>query len=887
MDLKGMLNDGAAPEEKSSQGSPLPTPAGRSSGPQTAPPPPPGPNGAPPSAGAYAPAHSASQQSTPLYPPPPASAGPPGNPQSRGLTPLQTPGHAPSSGQYPFPYQPAQSPAAAPGQQPYRAYEPYSATTPGPRPPSHAYPLTNPSPSHYNQTLHHPHTASHSPTPSSHHSQTPHSVRQSPLSHIPQQPPQPLSHQYQHSQPSTPLGPPPHIPRHGANQFDTGSPFHTRTFSGASNGAMASPAQHQASIGSLIQSPSAHHRPSPQRRSGSDYHSQTERERSLSVSPKTMVPPRPPSLGSRHSSQNDVYSARSSMQPSSNMAPHPETPNHVQPPTPSYAQPQSSCPPSNVPQGHPQAYRQILGHSAVDSLSAAHNQIPLQHSPQKMGMNHLLAPTDHGAPLQNGAPAPAAYHNMSSQSQSDRNQQTSHAASAIPTHAQPPRETQVKSEPTKSEHTMSAPHQSDAYPQYPSTSQHPSNGMAPTAMDQKPNLKRSAESDLSNGPPVKRERRSRYTERPVWANLDPRNPRARQSGVVPNGTAGKAAKPRPQGAVNGAAPQQQQVPTPAPAVQMNGNRQHAGNAPLDTQLIATRNLLGPWERCMFGQTNMPSTVKAVADWLHAQFEMLQDVGYDPRESAIEIEGKIGTLCQDNGSRFSLPVRNMVVLDPSSPQYKSLRFESQMVDKEHKNMNAFLNTKVQDSHREPGREKIIYKHLHEIDSFRTMTDAGIRLLPESILRRNSRRQRDLKLRTTTDMRTNQVTARIVKVKVDDLHIYSPQDPYDMRISINIECNLARPDIDPQAITKKPAADEPVQPDRRKDRLSYKHLQKYSVDLTRVDQAGMAPKYELEIEVDANSLRQEWHKLMHGQPSGYTDIVDGFMENAQWLMKQPRH
>lgn len=202
--------------------------------------------------------------------------------------------------------------------------------------------------------------------------------------------------------------------------------------------------------------------------------------------------------------------------------------------------------------------------------------------------------------------------------------------------------------------------------------------------------------------------------------------------------------------------------------------------------------------------------------------------------------------------------------------------------EHKDMNSYLNSATQTSFREPGREKIDYKHLFETDSFRTLSEVGLRALPEAIHKHNQR-GRDLKLRTTIDSKTKVLKARIVKVKVADLHIFNPGPNYDMRISINIECNLIRPDLDPHALTKEPNPQEPVQPDRKKDRLSYKQL-KYSVDLTRVDVAGMPPKYELEIEVDANALRQEMSKMLVGQDNGFTDIVDGFMENAQWLMKQ---
>jgi hypothetical protein len=261
--------------------------------------------------------------------------------RGRGLTPLQTPSQTPGGGQYPFPgphhhqqqqqQHLAQSPISGPT---YRPYDAYAATTPVGRPPSQTFHFAQPSPSNYPQNVHN--TMSMSPTPPSHHSQTPHSVRQSPMTTTMGHPP-PLQQQqsfpppFHHSQPSTPLGPPPPMIGRRSDQLDLSSPYHQRNHSGASNGMVAgSPAQHNLSIGNLVESPSAnYHRPSSTRHSTSDYMSSADRDRSVSVSPKTKVPVRQPSIGSRHSSQQESYSARSSMQPSASMASQTGTPGRV------------------------------------------------------------------------------------------------------------------------------------------------------------------------------------------------------------------------------------------------------------------------------------------------------------------------------------------------------------------------------------------------------------------------------------------------------------------------------------------------------------------------------------------------------------------------------
>lgn len=178
----------------------------------------------------------------------------------------------------------------------------------------------------------------------------------------------------------------------------------------------------------------------------------------------------------------------------------------------------------------------------------------------------------------------------------------------------------------------------------------------------------------------------------------------------------------------------------------------------------------------------------------------------------------------------------------------------------------------------------YTHIYETDSFRTLSKAGIAALPEAAHRR--RIDRDLKLRTTNDTKTGELRARIVKVKLgEDLHIFGAGDPYDVRISMNLEINVDRPGFDPTLMTEEPTEQRRAPPNRKKDRLSYKHLA-YQVDLTRVDREGMPQKYELELEVDAKVLRDQIAALEHGQPHAYTDVVDGFVSNMLMLMKQSR-
>lgn len=196
------------------------------------------------------------------------------------------------------------------------------------------------------------------------------------------------------------------------------------------------------------------------------------------------------------------------------------------------------------------------------------------------------------------------------------------------------------------------------------------------------------------------------------------------------------------------------------------------------------------------------------------------------------------------------------------------------------MNSYLNTTLTDSMK-PGRVPMKYAHPKEVDSFRKLSSMGYQALPQAV-QRHRKLDRKLNLRTSRVIDTPEIKARIVKVKIDDLHIYNPTGEYDCRISINIEVNLNRPDLHPTDMEEEPSGDAPAPPDRKKDRLSYKHLE-YSFDLTKVEQAGMQPKYELELEVNAAALREQMKRMATGEPHAFGDVVSGFVDNATFLMR----
>jgi len=216
----------------------------------------------------------------------------------------------------------------------------------------------------------------------------------------------------------------------------------------------------------------------------------------------------------------------------------------------------------------------------------------------------------------------------------------------------------------------------------------------------------------------------------------------------------------------------------------------------------------------------------------------------------------------------------------------------MIQPEHKAMNQFLNSALQSSNAEAphGRVPMSYAHPKSRDSFRPLSQHGWDVLGASF-RRHCRGGRDgLKLRTTTNAATGEVEARIVKCKIADLHIFNPAGEYDTRISVNLEANLNLPSLGPDyaSLSEDWPPGSSISPDRMKDRMSYAHLV-YRVDLTMVSLprgagVAVAPKYELELEVQAEVLREQMRRAAREEDHAFADVVSGFLDNATYLMRQ---
>lgn len=147
------------------------------------------------------------------------------------------------------------------------------------------------------------------------------------------------------------------------------------------------------------------------------------------------------------------------------------------------------------------------------------------------------------------------------------------------------------------------------------------------------------------------------------------------------------------------------------------------------------------------------------------------------------------------------------------------------------MNNFLNEAVKASMPQAGLNRIplSYAHKRERDAFYEVPPQELPPLVQNYL--NPRHKP--KVRVTTDQKTGEILAKIIKCRLADLDVYSPRTNVDWRISVNLEMNYDRD------VRNFPIADggsRRAGGERIKDRMSYRHLA-YQIDLTQVGTADV--------------------------------------------------
>ncbi|KAJ5964316.1 uncharacterized protein N7479_004192 [Penicillium vulpinum] len=405
-----------------------------------------------------------------------------------------------------------------------------------------------------------------------------------------------------------------------------------------------------------------------------------------------------------------------------------------------------------------------------------------------------------------------------------------------------------------------------------------------------------------------KQKRRRYNEPPIYAQLTPRNTSRRP--IIPNPRPpvpkhARQTQPDPSWAarrrsssIMAVTPAVARV-TRAPAVAPPSASKPRVQAPpvppapllrppSTSQAVGS---LGPWEPSITGFIPHEELTKTICDFLFHHAILRKDVNAALADAAaaghgtiVEIEAKLGHIIdQDSRDRLHLPILTESVLNRENARVRT-SFESSMTVEQHRAMNNFLNEAVKASMPQPKSTRIplAYVHKKERDTFYEIQTSD---LPEVIHKILKPRHKP-KVRVTTDERTGEILAKIVKCRVADMDVCSPQTNVDWRVSVNLEMeytgDLSNLPVIDTAVTKG------ARGDRIKDRMSYRHLA-YQVDLTQVAKSDQQPgknefEHELEIEVSAEEIRRQGQLAMSGDPKNqYEDLVKGFVDNIRLLAR----
>jgi polynucleotide 5'-triphosphatase len=338
-------------------------------------------------------------------------------------------------------------------------------------------------------------------------------------------------------------------------------------------------------------------------------------------------------------------------------------------------------------------------------------------------------------------------------------------------------------------------------------------------------------------------------------------------------------------------------PIPAWAVREDTSRrvvvphvqaQVAAPAQPPAQLQAQPQTQADWEPSITNDKPYDEITRLVCDFLWENVvnnEMLRQAIAEGQGTQVEVEAKWGQIL-DRVTKDRIAGIHESECVVRRGDLENTKFESTMSEEQHKRMNIFLNGCVVRAKSnaavapKASRAPLDYKHVRQTDSFYELNQVGFDLLApttKAILQSPSRQ----KVRITRDTKTGQVLEKIIKHRVINLEISSPQTEWDYRISVNLEINYPGPLDDLVESMERGRSYT-----RRKDRMCYSHLQAYRIDLTQVTNPEGEKNHELEIELDAAKLIGEAERIHHNAPSMYEEIVGGMVNNLRVLSRAIR-
>ena len=264
-------------------------------------------------------------------------------------------------------------------------------------------------------------------------------------------------------------------------------------------------------------------------------------------------------------------------------------------------------------------------------------------------------------------------------------------------------------------------------------------------------------------------------------------------------------------------------------------------------------------------------------------EAIRSLLAEASDTMVEVEARWGHIVNRNTEERLQGFHTTECVIRPDVSRSTTRFESVMNVQQHQIMNKYLNKQVFSA--KPGnpqnRPEIAYKHTKVVDQqYELNGEAMSRLSPaaQKILQASGKQER---IRVSRDQKTGEVLAAIIKHKVNNIEISSPQTEWDYRIGINIEINFPGPVDNLVEATEKGRSIESMK--RYKDRMSYSYLGAFQVDLTQVTQDSHKV-HELELELHSDVLLEHGDRVRNGQPNDFEPLINGMINNLRVLSRE---
>ncbi|KAI4176000.1 MAG: hypothetical protein LQ343_001282 [Gyalolechia ehrenbergii] len=385
-----------------------------------------------------------------------------------------------------------------------------------------------------------------------------------------------------------------------------------------------------------------------------------------------------------------------------------------------------------------------------------------------------------------------------------------------------------------------------------------------------PNYGATSQRNASNPLRAAQKRRERYREVPIYAQS------ARQRGRGGTQING-------QRQVIGRSPalvhQQPLTDVLHPPIRQDTNGHAVPRTDAVQSELDPAGMLGEWEPSINNVIPAEELTREIMNYLYATVVHMNGVHFGlaggsrtSRGAVVEIEAKIGQIIDKNtNDRLRLPVTTECVLSRTDPNLRTA-FRSSMTAAQHSRLNGFLNLALQKSVAPPGetpkkpRVQLTYVHTRETDTFYDLSQNAVNILPPSVQAYLDRRNKP-KVRITTDQKTGKEMAKIIKVRISDIEVYSPQTPFDWRVSVSLEVNY---DGDMRELVETSEGKDRKNPDRNKDRAAGAN-------------SNVEKEHELEVEISSDAVHKQGQLVAQGQPNKYEELIKGFVDNVRTLVR----